>query len=307
MDYVKNPGLEIESRKDLPAIKEKYDRFFYYIGKKGDDYAIYQKMAAAYPFIQWVHSFDKDKVSHANGIYFYDIKEGTSDMINGPHGPTIGGRMDTITYKYLHLLRSLPDYVMDRLFVHNKASLLLFYPDTNEERGVQIPWWHSAIKKMYQMPCAQIPMLAENAKNEHNLTPLRKWLGVENPHSPAVRIVSKDSNGRWRFYQLRDKITVENTNRFFEDFKAGKLREFHRSERPEKKHGVIKSLVGKNYIKSVSSERYDVLSIIYSDENPTISERVLKVSTIVSKVMSQFDYLRFTKINADRNSDEHMP
>ena len=119
--------------------------------------------------------------------------------------------------------------------------------------------------------------------------------------------MSKDKNGRWRFYQLRDKITVENTNRFFEEWKAGKLREFHRSERPEKKHGPIKSLVGKNYIKSVSTEKYDVLSIIYSDENPTISERVLKVASIVKKVMGKFDYLRFVKINADRNSDEHMP
>jgi hypothetical protein len=136
MDYVKNAGLEIEDRKVLPEIKKKYDRFFFYVGKQDDDYAIYQKMSAAYPFIQWVHTFDKDKVSHANGIYFYDIKEGTSDMINGPHTPTIGGRMDTFTYKYMHLLRSLPDYVMDRLFVHNKASLLLFYPDTDDERGV---------------------------------------------------------------------------------------------------------------------------------------------------------------------------
>ena len=108
--------------------------------------------------------------------------------------------MDTFTYKYMNLLRSLPDYVMDRLMVHNKAFFILFYPDTDDERGVQIPWWHSAIKKMYHIPCAQVPMLPKNAKNLHNLTPLREWLGVENPMSPAVRIVSKDKNGRWRFY-----------------------------------------------------------------------------------------------------------
>lgn len=149
LDYVKNAGEEIEGREALPRIKETYHRFFFYVGKRDEDYAIYQKMSAAYPFIKWVHTFDKSESAQVNGIYFYDVKEGTSDMINGPHGPTIGGRMDTITYKYMFLLRSLPDYVMDRLFVHNKASLLLFYPDTDDERGVQIPWWHSAIKVMY--------------------------------------------------------------------------------------------------------------------------------------------------------------
>jgi hypothetical protein len=93
-------------------------------------------MSAAYPYIDWLHTFDKSDATNTNGIYFYDYKEGTSDMVNGPHSPLIGGRMDTFTFKYMNLLRSLSDYAMDRLFIHNKASLLLFYPDTDEERGV---------------------------------------------------------------------------------------------------------------------------------------------------------------------------
>lgn len=307
MDYVKKSGKLLDNREKLAGQKKKHDRFFFYVGKQDEDYSVYQKMSAAYPYIDWLHTFDKSDATNTNGIYFYDYKEGTSDMVNGPHSPLIGGRMDTFTFKYMNLLRSLSDYAMDRLFIHNKASLLLFYPDTDEERGVQIPWWHAAVKIMYKIPCAQIPMLPSNAKNEHNLTPLRNWLGVENPLSPAVRIVSKDSSGRWRFYQLRDKITVDNTNKFFEDFKDGKLKEFHRSQRPEQTHGPIKSLVGKNYIKSVATDKYDVVSIIYSNENPVISDRVLKVATIVSKVMGDFDYLKFVKINADTNSDEHMP
>jgi len=111
-------------------------------------------MSAAHPFIKWAHTIDREDSTHANGIYFYDDGEGTSDMINGPHNPLIGGRMDTFSFKYMNLLRSLSDYAMERLFVQNKESLLLFYPDTDEERGVQIPWWHAAVKIMYHMPCA---------------------------------------------------------------------------------------------------------------------------------------------------------
>lgn len=240
IDYVKNSGEEIPEKTGLAELKKKHDRYFHYTGKRDQDFEIYQRLSAAHPFIKWAHTFDKEGSGHANGIYFYDDAEGTSDMINGPHDPLIGGRMDTFSFKYMNLLRSLSDYAMDRLFVHNKESLLLFYPDTDEERGVQIPWWHSAVKVMYEMPCAQIPMHHSSPKNDHNLAPLRAWLGVENPYSPAVRIVSKDAQGRWRFYQLRDRITVDSTNDFFLKFKEGKLKEFHRSEKPDNSHGPIR-------------------------------------------------------------------
>ena len=60
---------------------------------------------------------------------------------------------------------------------------------------------------------------------------------------------------------------MDNCNKFFDDWKAGRLKEFHRSERPERNHGPIRTLVGKNYIKSVSTDKYDVVSIIWSHEN----------------------------------------
>jgi len=44
--------------------------------------------------------------------------------------------MDEFTRKYLYLLRSISDNGMERLFVHSQAAMILFYPDTDEERGV---------------------------------------------------------------------------------------------------------------------------------------------------------------------------
>ncbi len=146
IQYVLHSGTELATRESLEDIKKEHDRLFFYLGNKDADFEIYQQHAASMPFIKWFHTFDHKNMIHANGIYFHDIIETTSDMINGPHNPTIGGRMDTFTAKYTTLLRSLSDYAMDRLFVHNKVMFLLFYPDTDEERGVQIAWWHVAIK-----------------------------------------------------------------------------------------------------------------------------------------------------------------
>lgn len=141
-------NVDIDVRNNLEEYKKKYTRFFFYIGIGDEDYEIFQKTSASYPYIPWLYALDRSKTNNVNGIYFYDQYEGTSDMRNGPYKPTIGGIMDEFTRKYLFLLRSLPDYAMDRLFDRHQAGMLLFYPDTNEERGVQIPFWHGIYTKI---------------------------------------------------------------------------------------------------------------------------------------------------------------
>lgn len=305
----KKPGIYLEKRTELEEIKKTEDRFFFWCGFADEDFEMFKQTAPAYPWIKWYYSHDRSEMASANGIYFNDMREGTSDMINGPHGPLWSGRMDMFTQKYLYLLRSLSDYSMDRIFQHHQGALALFYPDTNEERGVTIPFWHAAMEIKRELLTIQIPMLEHGAKNERNLLELRKYLGVENPYSPAIRIVVKDKENplRWKMYQLRQKITVDHVKQFYKDFKNGKLNEFHRSERPERGHALVTKLVGKNYKKSVTNDKFDVISVIHSDENETLSTRVLKVITIVAKVLGKLEYIKFVKINGELNSDELIP
>ena len=307
INKVKKSGIELDDREKLNEIRKKYDRFFFYVGHDDEDFIIFKKLSAAYPFMDWFFCLDRGNIAHANGIYFYDEREGTSDMINGPHKPLVGGRMDTFTHKYLYLLRSLPDYAMDRIFDREQSALILFYPDTDDERGVQIPFWHGAMKVKHLLLTLQVPMLPTGSANERNLLELRKLLGVENPLSPALRIIHLNEEGRWVFYQLRDKITVESTTQFVEDWKEGKLMPFHRSERPERGHQVLKQLVGKNYKKVVTKDKYAVVSVIYSMQNAAVSKRALQVTKLVAKIMARFEYLRFVKIDAEYNSDDIIP
>lgn len=305
---VKKPGKYLESRETVKKLRETEDRFFFWVGHADEDFEIYKKTAPAYPYIDWYFSHDRSKMASANGIYFYDQREGTSDMINGPHTPMWGGRIDMFTHKYLYLLRSLSDYSMDRIFQHDQGALALFYPDTNEERGVTIPFWHAAMRVKRDILTIQIPMKDVDPKNERNLRELRMLLGVENPFSPALRLIIKDKKTkRWLYYQYRRKINVEGVKEFFFDWQKGKLRQFHRSERPERGHSLVKKLVGKNYKKTVTNTKYDVISVIHSGENHSLSKRVLKITSIVGKVLSKFEYVKFVKIDGELNSDDIMP
>lgn len=198
VNSVLHSNIDIDDRKNLEEFKKKHVRFFFYVGFGDEDYEIFQKYSASYPYIPWLYALDRAKAAHSNGLYFYDQFEGTSDMRNGPYPPLVGGVMDEFTRKYLFLLRSLSDNGMERIFVHSQAAMLLFYPDTNEERGVQIPFWHGIYKKiMKEFLCVQIPL-----RDQRNIHELREWLGVENELSPAMRIIDR-KDGRWRFFQLR--------------------------------------------------------------------------------------------------------
>lgn len=302
MNFILHSNIDIDDRKNLEDFKKKHVRFFFYVGFGDEDYEIFQKYSASYPFLPWLYALDRAKAAHSNGLYFYDQFEGTSDMRNGPYPPLVGGIMDDFTRKYLFLLRSLSDNGMERLFVHSQAAMLLFYPDTNEERGVQIPFWHGIYKKiMKEFLCIQIPL-----RDQRNIHELREWLGVENDLSPAMRIIDR-KDGRWRFFQLRQKITIESIESFYEDYITGRLKEFQRSEGPEREHGILKKFVGKTFHKYIRRKDLDVVVIIHSKENERLSKRVLKIGQLAAKILARFEYLRFGKIDANLNSDPYIP
>jgi len=289
-------------RSKVNKFRKKNDRFFHFWGQPGKDYEIYLQIAAAHPYMTWVHTLDReDKHSRVNGIYFYDEFEGTSDMRNGPHDPLMTGVGFQFTRKYLFLLRSLADYGMERLFVHDQAFMVLLYPDSNDERGVQIPFWHGVNNIHTKFTCIQVPI-----KDNRNTNELREFLGANNELSSAMRIVDR-VDGRWRIFQLKDKITRDNIIQFYDDYMRGNLREFFKSEGPERDHGIIKKLVGKSFNKYVRNKDHDVIVVMHSNNSPTLSTRVLKVTEFAAKVMSRFEYLRFTKINVDKNADIHIP
>ncbi len=70
---------------------------------------------------------------------------------------------------------------------------------------------------------------------------------------------------------------------------------------------MVSQLVGKNYKKGVYTDKYDVITIIYHDMNDALSTRALKIASVLAKVFSENEYIRFTKINARLNSDELIP
>ena len=69
---LKYPGIFIDRRSELKKYEKQEDRFFFYIGYMDSDYDFFKEIAASYPFYTWITCFDRDRMMHANGIYWYE-------------------------------------------------------------------------------------------------------------------------------------------------------------------------------------------------------------------------------------------
>lgn len=295
------PGHFIDRRSQLKKYEDSQDRFFFYIGFMDTDYEIYKEIAASIPYYTWISCFDRDRMMHANGIYWYDQREKAQDMRNGPHGENV---MLNFTLKYFNLLRTMSDFTMDRIFIHDQAALVLFYPDTNEERGIQMPFWSAAMDIKWEMLCAQIAI--HDPEDNPRVQTLMDITGVTNPQSSAVRII-RLKDGKWEVYQMRERINHGSLLNFWNDFKQGKLKQFYKSGKPvEHRANEVRTLVTKNHQKYAFNPEHDVV-VIYHTPNCTLCDRIIKLGQIAVQILSRYEDVVIAKLDTWYNAGEVIP
>lgn len=294
------PGLFIDNRKQLKKYEQQEDRFFFYIGYMDEDYEMFKEMATSIPYYTWISCFDRDRMMTANGVYWYDNPHRAQDMRNGPFGNKV---LQNFTLKYFNILRNAPDWTMDRIFMHDQAAVILFYPDTNEERGVQMTFWPAAMDFKWEILCVQLPIHLNNS----NVVHLMEYLGVTNPESSAMRIVRLNSQGKWDIYQMRDRLSTEPMKNFYKDFKDGKLKVLEKSGKPvehsSNQPGVV---VSKNFKKYVLRPDIDAL-VIFHYGNCTVCDRLLKLAKLSVHILSRYEDLKVFTMDTKINSGEYIP
>jgi hypothetical protein len=73
--------------------------------------------------------------------------------------------------------------------------MILLYPDTDEERGAQISYWYSTRDFSGDILCVYVPV-----RMTENMKIVMDFVGMVNPDSPAIRIISLGADGKWRKY-----------------------------------------------------------------------------------------------------------
>lgn len=293
------PGVFIDRRSQLKRYEDTQDRFYFYIGYMDSDYDFFKEIAASYPYYLWISCFDRDRMMHANGVYWYEQTERAQDMRNGPMGELV---MQNFTLKYFNILRSVSNWTLERIFHHDRAAVFIFYPDTNEERGIQMPFWSAAMDFKWEILNCQVPIHL----NKSTVVHLMEFLGVTNPESSAVRILAL-KNGKWEIYQMRERINTDALLKFFADWKKGKLPQFYKSDKPaEHKIGEVRKVVSKNFEKYVYNHEVDAV-VVFHVPSCTVCDRILKIAKIAVQVLGRYEDIRIFEVDCWKNSGEDIP
>lgn len=299
---IKYPGMFIDRRSEIRQIEKEQDRFFFYVGWMDSDYDYFREIAASYPFYLWISCFDRDRMMHANGIYWYEPPTNSQDMRNGPHGDNV---MMNFTLKYFQNLKYMSNYHLERVFVHERAAIFIFYPDTNEERGIQMAWWPAAMDMKWSILCWQVPV----GTDEQDLRKFRlmEFLGISNPQSVAIRLLTL-KDGRWEVYQMKNKISIQSILQFYDQYQKGQLKPFWKSAVPptEHKNGLPRTVVGKTFNKYVYNAEHDAV-VIFHSPNCTVCDRLLKIAKVAVHVLSRYEDVQIMELNTQVNAGEAIP
>lgn len=299
---IKYPGTFIDRRNEIKQYEKEQDRFFFYVGWMDSDYDFYREIAASYPFYLWISCFDRDRMMHANGIYWYEPPTNSQDMRNGPHGELV---MLNFTLKYFQNLKYMSNYHLERVFVHERTAIFIFYPDTNEERGIQMAWWPAAMDMKWSILCWQVPVgIPEPDLRKHRLM---EFLGISNPQSVAVRLLAL-KDGRWDVYQMKNRITTQSILQFYDQFQKGQLTPFWKSAVPPTEHrsGEIRTVVGRTFQKYIYNHEHDSV-VIFHSPNCTVCDRLLKIGKVAVHVLSRYDDVQISEVNVQINAGEAIP
>lgn len=298
---IKYPGIFIDKREQIKEYEKHQDRFFYYIGFMDQDYDFFREIAAAYPFYTWISCFDRDRMMHANGIYWYEPGTNSQDMRNGPHGALV---MTNFTLKYFYNLKYISNDHLERVFVHERAVIMLFYPDTNEERGIQMAWWPAAMDMKWSILCWQIGV--QIPELDYRVVRMMEFAGVSNPQSVAVRLITL-KDGKWDVYQMKNRIQIETIRQFYDQYKKGQLTPMEKSAMPrEHRPNEVRNVVSKTFRKYVYNEEHDAV-VVFHAPNCTVCERLLKIAKVAMHVLARYEEIQFMEVDAWLNSGPAIP
>jgi protein disulfide-isomerase A1 len=126
---------------------------------------------------------------------------------------------------------------------------------------------------------------------------LAEFVGVKESDTPAFRIVVPQKSGAPKKFLFENEATVENLVKFFEDYSAGKLSAFLKSEPiPESNDSPVKVVVGKNFDEIVLDPTKDVFIEFYAPWcghckklSPIWDELASQLSSIKDLVIAKMD------------------
>lgn len=151
------------------------------------------------------------------------------------------------------------DYI-EPIFGEKKDTIILFKDPADAS---------SDFTKIYEKAASELKgqvLFVTSGIKEGIQSRLAEFIGVDQDSLPTIRLLMPSDNMKKFSYEDDVKsLTVSGIKKFIEDFKAGKLSPFLKSESPPAENNdPVKIVVGKTFKEIVLDNRKDVLLEVYA-------------------------------------------
>jgi protein disulfide-isomerase A1 len=253
-------SVEVNSKEDAEkaiADNELVGIFFGNTGSKA--YADYLVAAGSHEDVVFLHTSNEDVKTALGGaddtfILFKKFDEG-KNQFNGPWSAE--SIRNFVQENKFPLIMPFDQKAAQRIFGEGQNSLFVLLSDNEASKKAEEAFRAAApaIKDKITLSLAR---LSENMGQR-----LAEYIGVTEAHCPTLRIVLPNED--MKKFNFEGEVTAESVKNFVEDWSAGRLKPFYKSEPiPETNNEPVKVLVGKNFNDLVINNDNHVLVEFYA-------------------------------------------
>ena len=290
---MKDRAVEITKMSVFKKLSEQKVSVVLYLAKKNKKLLTqFQALAASFHRIHFGYTYldevqaDLKLESDSAMIVFRSFDDGRKILSN-----------DELTYDSMHRFLDavrmpvVPDLTQENagdVFGKNKGCVLLF--GDSEETPEFKAFNKVAHSKKYDMRFAKASIKEGFGKK------IAELMGVSEEHLNQVRIL-KFGEGQAEKYRL-ESVTEESLIKFMDDFKAGKLSTYLKSEHPhgQQKKGQVWHVTSQDFEKLVLTSPDNVLLMVYSHDcvhchelSPILDKLATRLASIPDLIIAKFN------------------
>jgi protein disulfide-isomerase A1 len=253
--------VEIKTLEELEKLKQDNKVLVVYFGTDGsEELKQYQAAALTFDNVKLVHVFDTELMTKAeasvNKVILYKQFDEKMNIFEGKYDAT-----ELAAFVEDNRFPNVMDFdqeAAEKIFGKEESAIFLF-DDSTESNELKTTFSQLAKENKGAINYSISTVTTGLGQR------LAEFVGVSAAESPCVRIVQFANQALSKFKYAGDLKDKDALLAFINDFKAGKLEKYYKSEKaPENNDGPVKVVVGENFKEIVLDESKHVLIEAYA-------------------------------------------
>jgi protein disulfide isomerase len=274
---------EVDNKEEIETLLEKNEKLLVYYGE--ESMKLFNSLADDIRVI-FVHCGVNCNIEKAEKIVLMKYGEDSKTLESPFTEDNITELIETNIYPYFSFSGG---FIVDYVFSQNKKVLFYLTKIKNDK-------FIETIKEVAKDYKDKMFFIVANEQTDQLTNDLIDYYVIKRDALPEIRLTNVISDDQVLHYKFEGVRNAENLRKFIDDFFAGKLESYVRSEPIPESQGVLYKVVGKTFDEVVLKSKKNVFLRIYAPDET--ASKTLETDFIkIAKLFNDVDDLIIAEIN----------